>query len=128
MPQDIHFPATNFTPDVDFRFSQNYYALQGECYPENAAAFFGPLIEATEAHLQEINGDPVTLRIQLAYFNSSSTKLIFAWLDRFNTYAHSGNLVTLEWLHDSEDDSIQEFGQELQDDFPAIQFLLVEVS
>jgi len=128
MSQDIHFPATNFTPEVDFRFSQNFFALHGECYPENAAAFFGPLIEATAAHLQKLNGEPVNLRVQLAYFNSSSTKLIFAWLDRLNAYAVNGNPVVLDWLHDSDDDSIQEFGHELQEDFPAIQFRLMELA
>jgi len=128
MSQDIQYPATSFTPEVDFRFSENRLSLHGECYPENAAVFFSPLISATEQYLASLTGEPVNVRIQLAYFNSSSTKLIFAWLDRLNDYAADGNAVVLDWLHDSEDDSIQEFGQELQDDFTAIQFRVMELA
>jgi hypothetical protein len=128
MPQDILLPATNFTPEVDFRFSQNQLSLRGECYPENAAAFFAPLITATDEYLQGLGGKKVQMRVQLAYFNSSSTKLIFAWLGRFNEYGHDGSEVVLDWVHDSDDDTIQEFGLELQSDFPAIQFRLLELA
>lgn len=128
MPDDILLPATNFTPEVDFRFSRNQFSLRGECYPENAAAFFAPLVTATDAYLQALGGESVQLRVQLAYFNSSSTKLIFAWLSRFNEYGRDGSEVVLDWVHDSDDDTIQEFGLELQSDFPAIHFRMLELA
>ena len=37
--------------------------------------------------------------------------------------AEAGNEVVLNWFHDEEDDTIFEFGQELKDDFTAIQFV-----
>jgi len=33
-----------------------------------------------------------------------------------------GNRVTVHWLHDEDDDTMREFGEELRDDFPAIAF------
>lgn len=119
MPQDIRIQATSFTPEIDFRFSENFLAMQGECYPENAAIFFAPIIEATESYLNTLSGETINVRVQLRYFNSSSTKLIFTWLDKLNGYGSTGYLVNVDWLHDCDDDSMQEFGMELQDDFPA---------
>jgi hypothetical protein len=39
-----------------------------------------------------------------------------------NDAALAGNQVRLNWYHDEDDDTILEFGQELRDDFGALDF------
>lgn len=34
----------------------------------------------------------------------------------------AGNVVILNWLYDEDDDTILEFGQEIADDFAALEF------
>ena len=65
----------------------------------------------------------ITVNVALTYFNSSSTKMLFSMFDALNEAAENGNRVTLHWFHDEDDDTILEFGQELHDDFPAIDFV-----
>jgi hypothetical protein len=64
----------------------------------------------------------IEVHIALAYFNSSSTKMLFNLIEALSGAAEAGRPVALHWYHDEEDDTICEFGEELRDDFPAIAF------
>ena len=119
---DLYIAATPTSPEVDFRFSQNVLSLKGESYPENAAAFYGDVIAQVRSWLASSQGQHIVVNVALAYFNSSSTKVLFNLFDAFNQAAMMGNVVTLNWYHDEEDDTILEFGQELRDDFSALDF------
>ncbi|WP_395399750.1 DUF1987 domain-containing protein [Pseudoduganella sp. UC29_106] len=120
--ESLFIAASPASPEVDFRFAENTLSLKGESYPENAAAFYGPVIERLRAYLAECNDADITVNVSLAYFNSSSTKMLFSLFEALNDAAQAGNSVELNWYRDEEDDTIQEFGEELRDDFPALQF------
>jgi len=122
MTTDIRIAATDMSPEVHFHFSENRFSLSGESYPENAAAFYGPLIVALEEYLSEAGGSNIDIEVRLAYFNSASTKMLFNLFDRFNEFAALGNTVVLNWIYDEEDDTILEFGNELASDFAALEF------
>ena len=59
----------------------------------------------------------------LAYFNSSSTKMLFTLFDALDQAAQAGNRVELHWYYDAEDETIQEFGEELRLDFQTLTFI-----
>lgn len=124
---NISIPATSCTPEVEFNFETRTLSLTGESYPENAAAFYRPLVTAVEgftaAHLQQ-DGTALALHVSLSYFNSSSTKMLFTLFGVLNSGAVAGTETTLHWYYDPEDDISEEFGQELSLDFPAITFHL----
>ena len=120
---NLFIAATASSPEVDFRFSERLLSLKGEAYPENAAAFWSDIIAALRAFLmQDKSTEPVRVQVALAYFNSSSTKMLFALFGALNEKAMTGTPVLLDWYHDEEDDTIFEFGQELQEDFPELTF------
>lgn len=123
----ITLAATHSTPDVNFDFSARRLVLKGEAYPENAAAFFRPLLEAVDAWLQDsaVLTGPVVVHVALSYFNSSSTKLLFEFFDCLNRFALTGKPCHLHWYYDAEDDISEEFGQELSLDFPALSVSLI---
>ena len=111
------------SPEVDFRFDERRLSLKGEAYPENAAVFWGDIIAAVRTFLESDSTSlAITVNVALAYFNSSSTKMLFALFGTLNEKARSGTPVVLNWYHDEEDDTIFEFGQELHEDFPALTF------
>lgn len=122
MTTDIRIAATDMSPEVSFQFSEHRFSLSGESYPENATAFYGPLIVAVEEYLSEAGGSQIEIEVRLAYFNSASTKMLFNLFDRFNEFAALGNTVVLHWIYDEEDDTILEFGNELASDFAALVF------
>ncbi|SEN08749.1 protein of unknown function [Duganella sp. CF517] len=118
----LFIAATPTSPEVDFRFAGHTLSLKGESYPENAAAFYAPVIERLRHYLAECDGCSITVHVSLAYFNSSSTKMLFALFEALNDAALAGNEVLLNWYRDPEDDTILEFGEELRDDFAALRF------
>ena len=120
---NLHIPATSDTPEVDFRFDAHQLSLRGESYPENAAAFYGDVIRRLREYLSPLPAaTAVTFDVALLYFNSSSTKMLFGLFDELNVAAERGVKVVLNWRHDPDDDTIEEFGTELRDDFPALEF------
>lgn len=118
----LHIPATSNTPEVLFDFAQGHLSLRGESYPESAAAFYGEILAKTNEWLDQLHEASVHIEVQLNYFNSSSTKMLFSLFDRINQAAEDGNTVILDWFHDVDDETILEFGLELAEDFPAIEF------
>ncbi|MYM28132.1 protein of unknown function [Duganella sacchari] len=120
--EPLFIAASPTSPEVDFRFDQHTLSIKGESYPENAAAFYGPVIARVQAYLDSYKDAEITVNVSLAYFNSSSTKMLFTFFEALNNAAIAGNQVRLNWYHDEDDDTILEFGQELQDDFGALDF------
>jgi len=125
MMNPLHIPATANSPEVEFRFDSHELLLRGESFPENAAAFYGPVLGALREFLSLPDQDR-TLKVEMAltYFNSSSTKMLFSLFGLLDKAAGTGRRITLHWLHDAEDDTIREFGEELMADFHHLEIKL----
>lgn len=119
---NIYIEATATSPEIDFRFDQRLLSMKGESYPENAAAFYAPIVEQLRNFLTTQEQTSITTNIALAYFNSSSTKMLFSIFDALDQAAQAGNRVEVNWYHDEEDETIFEFGEELKADFTSIVF------
>ncbi|NNM74063.1 DUF1987 domain-containing protein [Enterovirga aerilata] len=122
----ISIAGTERTPEVDFDFPQGRLKLGGESYPEDAAAFFGPLQQALAAFLENRERGPLTFEIALTYFNSSSAKALMNMFMLLDDAAAGGAAVTVRWLHAADDDTIQEAGEDFAADFEHARFELVE--
>ncbi|MBA4217369.1 MAG: DUF1987 domain-containing protein [Proteobacteria bacterium] len=121
----LHIPATASSPEIEFRFDAHELSLRGESFPENAAAFFGPVIASLREFLALPDQDrTLTVDVALTYFNSSSTKMLFTLFDMLDKAAGTGRRVVLHWQHDVDDDTIREFGEELAVDFKNLEIRL----
>ncbi len=121
----LHIPATASSPEVEFRFDAHQLALRGESFPENAAAFYGPIITALREFLALPDADrTLVVEVALTYFNSSSTKMLFTLFDLLDKAAATGRRIQLSWEFDAEDDTIREFGEELMADFHNLEIKL----
>lgn len=125
---DLRIPATETSPEVDFRFSQHSLLLRGESFPENAAQFYAPLLERLESYLSVLSDKQVNMHVELKYFNSASTKMLFNLFEQLNSAVDDSNKVLVHWLFDPEDDMILEFGEELQEEFKQIAFTMAPVA
>ncbi|OEC32830.1 Fe-S oxidoreductase [Pseudomonas sp. 21C1] len=119
---NFYTEATPTSPEVDFKFDSHQLAIRGESYPENAAAFYAPITQQLRSYLASLQDTTVTVDIALAYFNSSSTKMLFSIFDALDESAKQGNTIRVNWYFDEEDETIFEFGEELKADFEAIEF------
>jgi hypothetical protein len=122
-PDDLLIEASVDSPRIDFRFSTHHLSIEGESYPENAAAFYRDMNERTRAYLGSLDaGVTVTIDVALSYFNSSSTKVLFGLFNAFEEACARDIKVVLNWHHDAEDDTIEEFGAELHEEYPSLEF------
>lgn len=124
--QDLHIPASNETPEISFAFSRHCLSMHGESYPENAMSFYGPIRSSLQNYLETLPADGcVSVDIGLRYFNSSSTKLIRALIGMLDHTASNGPSISVDWLHDEDDDMMLEFGIDLKEEHRSLKFTTV---
>ena len=114
---DFFLERTKYTPEIDFRFSAHTLSLTGESFPENAALFYSAIFAQVREYLSGLTVGQVTANARLTYFNSSSTRQIFSLFSQLNDAAGKGNVVTVNWDFDEDDDRLREFGEEIAQEF-----------
>lgn len=125
--ENIVIAASERSPEVLFDFAASTLKLKGESYPEDVAAFYGPLLTALDKWLAGLNKTALTLDIELVYFNSSSAKALMNLLLLLEKAGAAGNQVVVNWHFNSEDDTMQEFGEDFAEDLEHVQFNLCAV-
>lgn len=105
---------TASTPQVCFSPDSDNLRLSGECLPEDAEAFFRPILARVEKHLEY--SEKLTVELDLSYFNTSSSKYLF---DLFSLLeARSGEAaVRVIWRYRPDDEAMRENGEEFAEDF-----------
>jgi hypothetical protein len=71
---NIRIEATECTPEIDFAFEENSYAMRSEAYEEDINEFFGPMIGQLEDCQTSLDGADVSFSPELIYFNNSAVK------------------------------------------------------
>ena len=118
---------TKSTPWIRLDPEQHYLEISGESYPENAAAFYSPMLEWLETYLQELDNGSVRVDIELIYFNSSSSKVFMNFFDMLEDAAQKGVTVQVSWKYHKDNDTALECGEEFQEDLESVDFRLVEL-
>lgn len=126
--KDFYIPATSMSPEIDFRFSDHILNIKGESYPENAAAFYGEVLNQLALYLASPGQKKIEVNVELRYFNSSSTKILLKLFEMLNDAVDAGNAVVLNWYHDEDDDTILEFGEDLHSDYGLLNFNPIAIS
>ncbi len=121
---NLRIDPTRNTPEIDFDFRRHSLLIRGESYPENAADFYAPVLAWLEEYLGALQSCEVVLRVDLTYFNSSSTKALFRIFDLLEDASGGGNTVRVRWHYDVDDDNILEFGEDFREDFARLLFEL----
>ena len=122
--QNIVVAPTERSPAVDFAFDRGQLRLSGESYPEDAASFFGPLLQALRDYVAGPLGQDIVMDLELAYFNSSSAKALMNMFQVLEDTAAGGTTVTVNWHYRHNDDAMEEFGEDFAEDFDKAAFNL----
>lgn len=126
MQNTIEHAATDRTPEVVFDFESGYFKFKGESYPEDASAFFGPLIKSIEEYLDS-DTNKMVVDMELAYFNSSSAKAIMNLFQLLENAAENQKDIVVNWIFNEDDDTMQEFGEDFASDMEYIKFKLCPI-
>ena len=98
--------------------------IKGESYPEDVTEFYGPLIDKLRAHLGGRVDAKIDFTFQFIYFNSSSAKVLIGLFEMLDAAAESSNDVTINWVHEEDDDNMEEIGEEFAEDLEHATFQL----
>jgi hypothetical protein len=126
--QDFLLQPTRQTPAIELAFSAHRLRIAGEAYPENAVAFFEPVLDQLRGYLAQASDQPVEAELELRYLNSASTKMIFKLVGLLDQAAGKGRKVRLRFVVLQEDEMLQDLGADMQADFTWLDFEFVEVA
>ncbi len=122
--ENIKISPTERTPEIDFDFSHNIFKIAGESYPENVNDFYDDILEKLKRHLSQLSNATVILNFELIYFNSSTAKVLMELFDLMEEAAEEGNRVEVNWIYESDDDHMEELGEEFGEDLEKAMFNL----
>ena len=118
------FEAGPRTPLVELTPSS--CLIRGECYPENISEWSEPVLKTLEESLSQ-DQNAFTVDIELYYFNSSSAKFLFDFFEFLEESAEGGKAITINWRYRAEDDTMQEAGEDFEEDLTACTYNMVQV-
>ena len=124
--ENLVIQGSKYTPEIAFDAGRNILEIKGYSYPENAAAFYAPVMEWLHAYLEQGGREPIGIGIELIYFNSSSSKILLDLFDLLDDYAGNGHPISVSWIYDAENESAYECGQEFEEDIEHLKFELVK--
>ncbi|MBU1247522.1 MAG: DUF1987 domain-containing protein [Proteobacteria bacterium] len=124
---ELYIEATKSSPLVKFDPKNNVLEIVGESYPENAVKFYAPMFEWLNNNLGHLNSQPLTVNLNVSYFNSSSSKALMNLFDVLEETFQKVGKITVNWLYLGENETAQECGEEFQEDLEFLPFNLVKI-
>jgi hypothetical protein len=109
--EELYIKATPQTPFIHFNGISGVMEIKGRSIPDQPDEFWLPVLNWFETYLLNPNGSTV-VKIDLEYFNISSSKRILFLLYKLNELAEVGNDVHVEWLYRETDEDMYEVGQD----------------
>jgi len=122
---NIKVEATERSPEIDFNYAENNFAIRGESYPEDVSEFFGEIMKQFYEYIDDLADTEITFTFELIYFNSSTAKVLMGLFDRLDELAEEGNKVIINWCYEEDDDNMEELGEEFGEDLEHAKFNLV---
>jgi hypothetical protein len=109
--EPLRIQATVKTPEVLFDPSNQVFEIKGKSVPDDAEVFFKPILNWVEDYVSNPNKKTV-FKIDLEYFNISSSKRILFLFYKLNELKEKGYDVSVVWYYNETDEDMYEVGQD----------------
>lgn len=103
--------STPHTPYISFDPLAGVMEIKGRSIPEQADDFWLPVLNWFETYIQ-MPAERTIFKIDLEYFNISSSKRILFLLYKLNNLAKSPGVVKVEWYYREDDEDMYEVGND----------------
>jgi hypothetical protein len=120
----IDIEETEYTPAILVNTEDGLIEIRGNSLPENTFEFYKGLMDELAKYFE----DPkkiTTVNMEIIYFNSSSSKLFFDFFDLLVENNDKSNII-INWIFDEENESMEEAGEEFQEDFENLNINLIQ--
>lgn len=122
--KNLVIESTNCTPKINLDATKGVIEFFGKSYPENTFDFYKPVKEWLDEYIQNPN-DTTIVNLELTYLNSSSLKVYFDIFDIFEEIHNRGKKIEVNWTYESDDDIIEETGEDFIEDFKNLKINLI---
>jgi hypothetical protein len=102
--EKIHISETKYTPEIILDPFDRNIKIRGSSYPENTFEFYHETMDWIEEFLKEESEKPIIVELEIAYFNSSSSKLLFDFFTLFEDAQDEGRDIQIYWKYNIEND------------------------
>jgi len=116
----LSLPGTHNTPRIYFSPEENKFEITGKSAPEDVRGLYYPVVDWMTSFVSEVRekrsfsqGNPLILRLDLDYFNSSSAKFIYDIIVSLRDLKDFGVPVIVEWYYDYDDIDMCEAGEDM---------------
>jgi len=120
----LELKGTKYTPEIIMDADSGVITITGKSYPENTFKFYQPVSEWLENYLENTTNDKTIVNLDLPYFNSSSSKFFFDFLDLLDD-AKESDKIEVNWIYHQDNHSAEEIGQDFIEDFEDLTINLV---
>lgn len=110
----INIEGSLDTPKVILDATNDRYEISGRSLPEDAVAFYNPIIEWLEKYGENPKRQ-MNLVVKLEYFNTASSKLILDLLTVLEDIHTDHSQVLVKWYYLEDDEDMLEAGEEYED-------------
>lgn len=101
-------------PEINFNVDSGMCSIEGESFMENAKEFYKPVNEWLIEFNKENPKTKITLKIELSYYNTSSSKAIFELFYLLQKFQEKGADVEIYWFYNLDDKEMEEDIMDLQ--------------
>ena len=123
--ENLKLEKTNYIPEFDLNAQTGVLSIRGRSYPENTFEVYKPINEWIKNYLKDTSNEKTVVYLELTYLNSSSLKAYFDIFDLFEEATKDGKVIEISWIYESEDDIIEETGEDFIEDFESLKIKLV---
>lgn len=112
--KSLKVERTKQTPEINFDAKKGILQISGRSIPENTFEFYDPLLTWINGYILEPN-EKTIIKIQLEYFNTSSSKYILEILKKLKKLHIDNKNVQVEWYYEEDDEEMMETGEDYKD-------------
>ena len=109
----LYLEGTKQTPEINFDADSGILEIKGRSIPENTFEFFNPVLTWLEQYASS-PADKTIVKVNLEYFNTSSSKYILEIFKRVKTVFNDGHDVIVEWYYEEDDEEMMETGEDYE--------------
>ncbi len=122
--EGITIEGTPKTPTINFDIATGHLEIKGRSIPENSIEFYKPLVELLDRYAAKPQAN-TNVKIQLEYFNTSSSKCILDIFKKLEAIHKAGNVTIINWHYEQDDEDMLEAGEDYQA-IIAVPFKMIE--
>lgn len=123
--EPIFIEGTPKTPTVNFDSQSGILEIKGRSIPENSIEFYKPLVEWLEEYGKNPK-DLTQVKIQLEYFNTSSSKSILDVFKKLEAIHKGNHEIIVNWYYEEDDEDMLEAGEDYES-IIRVPFKMIEI-